>query len=103
MVVEKKRKKKKRRGHLTRLNHIGMREILRPCKYETACFSVNVRERTKHAEKTRVGLWGQSAILKAVWDVTTSTSSSHRRRFPLLPQTTGKPFGLPSLNHHRKN
>ena len=26
--------------------------------------------RTKHAEKTSVGLWGQSAILKAVWDVT---------------------------------
>jgi len=26
--------------------------------------------RTKHVEKTRVGLWGQSVILKAVWDVT---------------------------------
>ncbi|KEH44213.1 hypothetical protein MTR_1g110770 [Medicago truncatula] len=33
-------------------------------------FPVSVRVRTKHAEKTRVGLWGQSAILKAVWDVT---------------------------------
>jgi len=33
-------------------------------------FSVSVHVRTKHAEKTRVGLWGQSAILKAVWDVT---------------------------------
>jgi len=33
-------------------------------------FSVTVRVMTKHAEKTRVGLWGQSAILKAVWDVT---------------------------------
>ncbi|KEH43826.1 transmembrane protein, putative [Medicago truncatula] len=33
-------------------------------------FPVCVRVRTKHAEKTRVGLWGQSTILKAVWDVT---------------------------------
>jgi len=33
-------------------------------------FSVSVRVRTKHAEKTCVGLWGQSTILKAVWDVT---------------------------------
>jgi len=30
----------------------------------------DVRVRTKHAEKTRVGLWVQSIILKAVWDVT---------------------------------
>ena len=29
-----------------------------------------MRVRTKHVEKIRVGLWGQSAILKAVWDVT---------------------------------
>jgi len=33
-------------------------------------FPVSVRVRTKHAEKTRVGLRGQSTILKAVWDVT---------------------------------
>jgi len=33
-------------------------------------FPINVRVRTKHAEKTRVDLWGQSTILKAVWDVT---------------------------------
>jgi len=33
-------------------------------------FSVSVRVRTKHTENTRVGLWGQSAMLKAVWDVT---------------------------------
>ncbi|KEH26620.1 hypothetical protein MTR_6g466300 [Medicago truncatula] len=33
-------------------------------------FLVNVRVTTKHAEKIRVGLWSQSAILKAVWDVT---------------------------------
>jgi len=33
-------------------------------------FPVSMRVRTKHAEKTRVGLWGQSTILKAVWDVT---------------------------------
>ena len=33
-------------------------------------FPISVRVMTKHAEKTRVGLWGQSAILKAVWDVT---------------------------------
>jgi len=33
-------------------------------------FSVSVRVRTKHAEKNRVGLWDQPAILKAVWDVT---------------------------------
>ncbi|KEH24244.1 hypothetical protein MTR_7g106310 [Medicago truncatula] len=33
-------------------------------------FPVSVRVRTKHAEKTRVGLWGQSAILKADWDAT---------------------------------
>jgi hypothetical protein len=35
-------------------------------------FPVSMRVRTKHAEKTRVGLWGQSAILKVVWDVTNS-------------------------------
>jgi hypothetical protein len=29
-----------------------------------------VQVRTKLAEKTRVGLWGQSVILKAVWGVT---------------------------------
>jgi len=34
-------------------------------------FPVSVRVRTKYAEKTRVDLWGQSTILKAVWDVTT--------------------------------
>jgi len=33
-------------------------------------FPVSVRVRTKHAEKIRVDLWGQSAILKVVWDVT---------------------------------
>jgi len=33
-------------------------------------FPVSVRVRTKHAEKTRVDLWGQSAILKVIWDVT---------------------------------
>jgi len=33
-------------------------------------FPVSVRVRTKHAEKTRVGLWGLSAILKVVSDVT---------------------------------
>jgi hypothetical protein len=32
-------------------------------------FSESVRVTTKHVEKTLVGLWGQSAILKAVWDV----------------------------------
>jgi hypothetical protein len=31
---------------------------------------------TKHAEKTRVNLWGQSAILKAVWDVTTAPTAA---------------------------
>jgi hypothetical protein len=29
-----------------------------------------VQVRTKLAEKTRVSLWGQSIILKAVWDIT---------------------------------
>jgi len=33
-------------------------------------FPKSVRVRTKHVVKTRVDLWGQSAILKAVWDVT---------------------------------
>ncbi|PNX65694.1 transcriptional regulator ATRX, partial [Trifolium pratense] len=33
-------------------------------------FPESVRVRTKHVEKTRVGLWGQSVILKAVLDVT---------------------------------
>jgi hypothetical protein len=33
-------------------------------------FPVSMRVRIKHAEKTRVSLWGQSEILKAVWDVT---------------------------------
>jgi len=40
-------------------------------------FLVSVRVRTKHAEKTRVCLYGQSAMLKVVWDVTFSAS----RRF----------------------
>jgi hypothetical protein len=34
-------------------------------------FPVSMQVRTKHAEKTRVGLWGQSTMLKAVWDVVT--------------------------------
>ncbi|KEH34207.1 hypothetical protein MTR_3g463030 [Medicago truncatula] len=29
-----------------------------------------MRVRTKHAEKTRVGLYGRSAMVKVVWDVT---------------------------------
>lgn len=33
-------------------------------------FLESVRVRTKHTEKTHIGLWGQSTILKAVWDVT---------------------------------
>ncbi|MCI63562.1 transcriptional regulator ATRX, partial [Trifolium medium] len=33
-------------------------------------FPESVQVRTKLAEKTRVDLWGQSVILKAVWDVT---------------------------------
>jgi len=33
-------------------------------------FLVSIQVRTKHAEKTCVSLWGQSAILKASWDVT---------------------------------
>ena len=33
-------------------------------------FPESVQVRTKLAEKTRVGLWGQSVILKAVWGVT---------------------------------
>src|SRR3954470_8803517 len=33
-------------------------------------FPESVRVRSKHGEKTRVGLWGQSIIPKAVWDVT---------------------------------
>ena len=33
-------------------------------------FPVSVQVRTKRTEKTRVDLWGQSTILKAVWDVT---------------------------------
>jgi len=39
-------------------------------------FLVSVRVRTKHAEKTRVGLLGQSAILKAVWDVTNDVTKN---------------------------
>jgi hypothetical protein len=33
-------------------------------------FPKSLRVRTKHVEKTRVGLWGKSAMLKVVWDVT---------------------------------
>ena len=33
-------------------------------------FPESVQVRTKLAEKTRVGLWGQSVILKSVWGVT---------------------------------
>ncbi|AES81372.2 hypothetical protein MTR_7g092030 [Medicago truncatula] len=69
-------------------NHAGMRGILRPSHFIRTpqlsvldleqfgmgdlpgSFPVSVRVRTKHAEKTRVGLWGQSTMLKAVWDVT---------------------------------
>jgi len=31
-------------------------------------FPKSVRVRTKNVEKTRVSLWGQSAILEAVWE-----------------------------------
>jgi len=42
-------------------------------------FLVSVQVRTKHTEKTRVDLWGQSTILKAIWDVIESVlfRSSH--------------------------
>jgi len=33
-------------------------------------FPISVRVRIKHAGKTRVDLWGQSTIPKAVWGVT---------------------------------
>src|SRR3954463_12329573 len=33
-------------------------------------FPESMRVRSKHAEKTRVGLWGQSIIPKSVWGVT---------------------------------
>ena len=33
-------------------------------------FPESLQVRTKLAEKTRVGLWSQSVILKAVWGVT---------------------------------
>jgi hypothetical protein len=37
-------------------------------------FPESVQVMTKLAEKTRVGLWGLSVILKAVWGVTTIPS-----------------------------
>jgi len=33
-------------------------------------FPVSVQVRTKHTENTRVDMWGQSTMLKVVWDVT---------------------------------
>jgi len=41
-----------------------------------------VRVRTKHAEKTRVGLWGQSVMLKVVWMLQT--------RYPHCTSTTSR-------------
>ena len=43
-------------------------------------FPESVQVRTKLAEKTRVGLWGQSVILKAVWGVTTRMLESTIKR-----------------------
>lgn len=34
--------------------------------------------RTKHSEKTRVGLWRQLTILKAVWDYTQPPSNERQ-------------------------
>jgi len=40
-------------------------------------FPESVRVRTKHVEKTRVDLWvSQSAIMKAVWDVTRGSGTN---------------------------
>ncbi|KEH25900.1 hypothetical protein MTR_6g037390 [Medicago truncatula] len=68
-------------------------------------FPISVRVRTKYTEKTRVGLWGQSAILKAVWGVTVTlttgpTTIHHNLRTPsshtMQPQLT---FFSPSPPH----
>ncbi|MCI46964.1 hypothetical protein A2U01_0068205, partial [Trifolium medium] len=46
-------------------------------------FPESVLVRTKHAEKTRVGLWGQLAILKADWGVTPSLHTHNLSSGPL--------------------
>jgi len=45
-------------------------------------FPESVRVKTKHVEKTRDGLWGQSTILKAVWEPYTEELKKYiRKRF----------------------
>ncbi|AES77871.1 hypothetical protein MtrunA17_Chr7g0221591 [Medicago truncatula] len=60
-------------------------------------FPVSVRVRTKHTEKNRVGLWGQSAILKVVWDVTRIMTCSNT---PSNFTTTQPP--VCQRRHHNK-
>ncbi|KAK2428055.1 hypothetical protein QL285_026598 [Trifolium repens] len=50
-------------------------------------FSESMQVRTKLAEKTRVGLWGQSVILKAVWGVTLTVETIYNSYSLLLLRT----------------
>jgi len=40
--------------------------------------------RTKHVEKTRVGLWGQSTIFKALWGVIGNTKVEFIKNIPYV-------------------
>jgi len=57
-------------------------------------FPVSVRVRTKHAEKTRVGLRGQSTILKAVWDVTNGIRADFSQYDVVRGRTKRKLVGM---------
>jgi hypothetical protein len=57
-------------------------------------FLESVRVRTKHAEKTRVGLWGQSTILKVVWNITSGIRADLSQYDVVLGRTKRKLVGM---------
>ncbi|KEH29429.1 hypothetical protein MTR_4g036630 [Medicago truncatula] len=57
-------------------------------------FPKSVRVRRKHVEKTCVGLWGQSTILKAVWDVTSGIKACLSQYDVVWGQTKKKLVGM---------
>ena len=47
-------------------------------------FLESMQVRTTHAEKTRVGLWGQSTVLEVVWDVTNGIKAADLSQYGVV-------------------
>ena len=56
-------------------------------------FLESMQVRTTHAEKTRVGLWGQSTVLEAVWDVTNGIRAADLSQYGVVRGRTKPEVG----------